>query len=203
MTPVRDPARMAFEAIVACAPAALAAALLGACSLVVQFHDQSLPAGADGGCTGAGCDDASVPPDVGPTPEAAAPDGDAGSPPPEAAPPPDHVAPCHGLANGYYCANDGPAAYPGPPSDLLTCNDGGVKAALPCDGGCLHIPDPFPDACNPCPGVKNGLYCGRDLAGFPSYNADFLLQCQNGDAVQVVACAHGCGSSGTTSSCFP
>jgi hypothetical protein len=60
-----------------------------------------------------------------------------------------------------------------------------------------------PDACNPCPGKGDGLYCGRDLAGFPAANADFLIQCQSGNVSQDVACAHGCKSSGTSSSCYP
>ena len=98
--------------------------------------------------------------------------------PKEAGPAPDHYAPCSGLASGYYCADDGPHGFAGPLSDLLFCDDGGIGEATPCDGGCLKLPAPFPDACNPCPGVADGLYCGRDLAGFPAYNADFLIQCQ-------------------------
>jgi hypothetical protein len=176
---------------------------LAACSALVQFHDESL------GCDASACADGSLGDDVvvQPVPDAGPPDGSGlDAPGPEASPStpdaaPDHYAPCEGLASGYYCANDGPNAYAGPASDLLRCVDGGIGKATPCDGGCLKLPDPFPDACNPCPGVPNGLYCGRDLAGFPSYNADFLVQCQNGDTVQQVACPHGCGSNGTMSAC--
>lgn len=172
------------------------------CSLIVQFHDEPL----DG--------DASVQPDSGSAgnPDAGEPDtsgesADTGGDvlvthPKEAGPAPDHYAPCSGLASGYYCADDGPHAFAGPSSDLLFCDDGGIGQAFPCDGGCLKLPDPFPDACNPCPGVADGLYCGRDLAGFPAYNADFLIQCQGGNTVQQVACVHGCDSMGKMSACY-
>jgi hypothetical protein len=172
------------------------------CSLVVQFHDQPVDAGAG--------DDAVTPEDSGAPPQ----DGSMPDEPDvtvvdsapgmkEASVKPDHYAPCSGLINGYYCANDGPTAFSGPPSDLLFCDEGGIGQAFTCDGGCLDLPDPFPDACNPCPGVVNGLYCGRDLAGFPAYNADFLIQCQAGATVQQVACAHGCDSNGKMSACAP
>ncbi len=173
------------------------------CSLIVQFHDQ--PVG----------DDASVQQDgsMAVNPDTGEPDSGGGAPdasvdvvvphPKEAGPAPDHYAPCSGLASGYYCADDGPHSFAGPSSDLLLCADGGIGAATPCDGGCLKLPDPFPDACNPCPGVADGLYCGRDLAGFPAYNADFLIQCQQGSTVQQVACPHGCDSLGKMSACYP
>jgi hypothetical protein len=115
----------------------------------------------------------------------------------------DHYAPCANLANGYYCATDGLHGYAGSQNDLVYCSDGGVGKTTFCDGGCLPLPAPFPDACNPCVGQPDGLYCGRDLPGFPAINADFLIQCQTSNVVQSVACAHGCKSSGTASSCYP
>jgi len=187
-------------------PLAIATCLGAAsCSLVVQFHDQ--PASGDASTS----DDALAPSsDSGTTPEdASAADAadasaaDSAPPTKEAGAAPDHYAPCSGLVNGDYCANDGPTAYAGPSSDLLTCVDGGLEQALGCDGGCLHLPAPFPDACDPCVGVADGHYCGRDLAGFPVDNADFLIQCQAGNTVQDVACLHGCGSHGTLSACNP
>lgn len=175
---------------------------LTACSLIVQFHDQ---AACDGGlCLDSGAGVGDDGPSLGDaTAEASLPDaGHEGGKGPSEAGVPDVYAPCGSLRSGYYCANDGPFAYAGPPTDLLYCLDGGIGKATPCDGGCLHLPDPFPDACNPCPGVPNGQYCGRDLAGFPAFNADFLIQCQNGDTVQQVACPHGCGSNGAMSACY-
>jgi len=180
----------------------IAASLCAAsCSLVVQFHDQDA-----GGVAG---DDAGTLDDTGVEPEDSGtlidPDAtvvDSAPPLKEAGVKPDHYAPCSGLVNGYYCANDGPTAFSGPPTDLLFCDEGGIGQAFTCDGGCLDLPAPFPDACNPCVGVADGTYCGRDLAGFPAYNADFLIQCQTGNTVQQVACAHGCGSNGKMSACY-
>jgi hypothetical protein len=170
------------------------------CSLVVQFHDQ--PGGADAGEDAGGPDDTGAPPEDGSMmdePDVTVVDSAPGMK--EAGVKPDHYAPCLGLVNGYYCANDGPTAFAGPSSDLLFCDEGGIGQAFTCDGGCLDLPSPFPDACNPCVGVADGLYCGRDLAGFPAYNADFLIQCQTGNTVQQVACAHGCDSNGKMSAC--
>jgi hypothetical protein len=173
------------------------------CSLIVQFHDQ--PGGDDASAAEDGASEDSGKPadDASMADEPDASVVDSAPPLKEAGVKPDHYAPCSGLVNGYYCANDGPTAFAGPMSDLLFCDEGGIGHAFTCDGGCLDLPAPFPDACNPCVGVADGLYCGRDLAGFPAYNADFLIQCQTGNTVQQVACAHGCGSNGKMSSCNP
>jgi len=185
--------------------AATGAALTLSCSLLVQFHDAPVDA-----CEGGFCgDDSSAPekdvtttPDVGidAKPEASA---DAGKVEAAVEAGPDHYAPCGNLANGFYCAGDGLHAYAGSPDDLVVCADGGIAKITLCDGGCLPLPSPFPDACNPCPGNPDGTYCGRNLAGFPAENADFLIQCQSGNAVQTVACLHGCDSVGTSSTCYP
>jgi hypothetical protein len=188
--------------------ASAAAALTASCTLLVQFHDAP-----GGGCEGGFCgDDASVLEDsfVPPTADSgvdgahdAAATGDAGKVEAAVEAGPDHYAPCDDLASGFYCAEDGLHGYAGSPDDLVQCADGGIAKVTLCDGGCLPLPAPFPDACNPCPGNPDGTYCGRNLAGFPAVNADFLIQCQTGNVVQSVACAHGCDSSGTSSSCYP
>lgn len=41
------------------------------------------------------------------------------------------------------------------------------------------------------------------IAGFPSFNADILIQCTGGAVASQDACAHGCMSSGTMSVCYP
>lgn len=191
--------------------AALAAGLaagagVASCSLLVQFND--VPGGAcDGGLCG---DDATVADVVGPetasdggVPEAHPADGGDAAHADVVEAGVDHYAPCGNLASGFYCATDGLHGYAGSQDDLVHCVDGGVGAVTFCDGGCLPLPAPFPDACNPCVGHPDGLYCGRDLPGFPAINADFLIQCQTSNVVQSVACAHGCKSSGTASSCYP
>ena len=170
---------------------AAAAALLVSCTFLVSFDD------VDGGaCDGGLCGDGSRP-----RPDARI-DGDADDPEDDAPDNADHYAPCASNANGYYCAMDGLHGYAGSPNDLVYCFDGGVDKVSDCDAGCLALPSPFPDACNPCGGKPDGYYCGRDLAGFPSIDADFLLQCQTGNAVQKVACAHGCGSNPPMSACY-
>jgi hypothetical protein len=195
-------ARWAF---VACAvPAFAAVALSASCTLLVHFDDA-----AGGACDGGECADATQPldahadGDAGAAGDAASDAGGEGSAPDAADGGVDHYAPCGNLASGYYCATDGLHGYAGPANDLVHCVDGGIGQVTSCDGGCLPLPAPFPDACNPCVGHPDGLYCGRDLAGFPAINADFLIQCQTANVVQSVACAHGCKSSGTASSCYP
>jgi hypothetical protein len=182
--------------------AAVVGASLGAasCTFLVQFHDE--PVGCDAGFCAV---DASSPLDVAQNMGA---DAAADTAKPTADAGPDTYAPCGpppqpALATGYYCATDGLHGYSGSAADLVYCLDGGIGKVTHCDGGCLPLPAPFPDACNPCPGVPDGLYCGRDLPGFPTDNADFLIQCQTDNAVMTVACAHGCDSSGTASSCLP
>ena len=113
----------------------------------------------------------------------------------------DHYAPCSGLSGGY-CGNNGLNGYAGSPNDLVHCVAGAIASVTYCDGGCLHVISPLPDACNPCVGVSNGIYCGRDLAGFPAMNADLLIQCLNSAAAQQTLCMSGCQSNGTTSACL-
>jgi hypothetical protein len=184
--------------VVACIAAA---ATFGAgCSFLVSFDDQP---SCDGGLCAV---DASVGIDaVADGAVDSAGDGakDGGRDAPADALPPNY-APCKGLNAGSYCANDGPDAYAGPKSDLLNCDGGKIYAVKPCgDAGCLAMPNPFPDCCNECPTKQNGTYCGRDFAGFPAANADILVGCQLGNAVQVFACPHGCKSSSNAASCYP
>jgi len=109
--------------------------------------------------------------------------------------------PCEGEANGLYCATDGLNHYQGPTNVLIRCDGGAVATETTCDAGCLALSDPFPDTCNACDSKPNGSYCGRDFSSFPTTDADWLVQCQNSNAVQLVACAHGCLSNGASSSC--
>jgi hypothetical protein len=164
------------------------------CTLLVQFHDQD--AGAEGGLPGddAGLDvtvDQQVEAESEASPEAAA---------------VDNWNPCFNKSPGYRCGNDGLSDLL-PDADLVYCtdvNDAGVIGSITvCEAGCLHVPDPFPDSCNPCAGVANGDYCGRDLSGFNPTNADILVACSAGWADYQDACVHGCGSNGKMSACYP
>jgi hypothetical protein len=169
------------------------------CTLLARFDDVTTGFSCDAGA----CGDAEpldarllpapdAPPDAIPHDASTAPDTSTA---------PDAGDPCLGLASGMYCGEDGLKGYVGPPGDLVACDGGGVARVVACDAGCLSMPNPFPDTCNECNGKPNGGYCGRDFPGFPARDADFFIQCQQGNAVQVVACAHGCGSNGAASAC--
>jgi hypothetical protein len=108
-------------------------------------------------------------------------------------------APCTGLADNTYCATDGLRGYGGSPDDLVVCAGGGVARATTCPAGCLPMPAPFPDACNPCVRRADGLHCGRDFADFPVDDGDFLVECRAGAVAMSTPCPHGCASSGGVS----
>jgi hypothetical protein len=167
---------------------------VAACTALVQFHDQPGSGGdasvVEGGAGHEAAGDTA-------TVDSGAGDDASGGDSMAAA---DHFNPCSGKASGYYCGNNGLEAGL-PPNDIVHCLNNGVATATPCAGGCLHVVDPFPDACNPCFGVADGMYCGRQLAGFPTFNGDILIQCQGGAATQQTACASGCSSVGTMSVC--
>jgi hypothetical protein len=170
---------------------------LAACTLLATFDDGMTSTGIsqDGSVLG----DASGDSLVLPFPEA----GDGSSPVDGADADTGPYAPCDGLLTGAYCATNGPHGYQGPPSDLLHCVDGGIGSVVSCDGGCLSLSNPFPDTCNGCNTMADGEYCGRDFPTFPSRDSEWLVQCHLGNAVQLVACAHGCNSNGTSSACAP
>lgn len=174
---------------------ALAAPALS-CSLLVQFHDQ------DGGAgdAGPGGDDASMRDVSQEHEEDASSDLDAGYEAEAAAV--DNWNPCSMKSDGWRCGNNG-LTDPLPDADLVYCSSGFIGSVTVCDAGCLHVVDPFPDSCNPCGQVANGDYCGRDLAGFNTDNADILIGCTGGQAELQDACVHGCGSNGNMSSCYP
>jgi hypothetical protein len=164
---------------------ALGAVAAGAgCTFLIDFQDQ--PA-----CDGGACADA------------AADGGDGAVLLPDVADGP--YAPCEGLGNGAYCGTDHLKAYRGSANDLVQCADGGLAKAIFCDGGCLSMPDPFPDTCGGCLGKANGTYCGRDFPDFPhgaGGDDDFLIGCQSDNTVVNSPCPHGCKSSGADASCY-
>ena len=158
------------------------------CTLLVQFHDQD--AGEEAGLpsTDGGVDvtqEAQVEAEV--EAEAAA---------------VDNWNPCATKTNGWRCGNNGLDDLL-PDADLVYCSGGNIGTLTLCDGGCVHVVDPFPDSCNPCGGATNGNYCGRDLAGFNPDNSDILVTCAGGQVGDQDACAHGCGSNGNMGACFP
>jgi hypothetical protein len=173
---------------------ATVAAGSAACTLLARFDDLPLlDAGVDASANEAGPD--SAPPDDGHAPEASP--VDAGVDVEVDA----NVDPCVGKTSGAYCGGDG-VVYSS--ADLVLCDGGAVALIVACDGGCLPLSNPFPDTCNECNAKPDGgSFCGRDFPGFPARDADWLIQCQQGNAVQRTACQHGCISSGASSACAP
>jgi hypothetical protein len=164
----------------------VAAASSGACTLLARFDDlPPLDAGIDAppSLDGSAASDAPSSSDANDAAEAGA-----------------DVDPCVGHATGSYCGNDGLDA---PATDLVRCDGGAVAEIIACDAGCLSLSNPFPDTCNGCNTKPNGAYCGRDFPVFPAADSDWLIQCQLGNAVQLVACQHGCLSNAAASSCAP
>jgi hypothetical protein len=111
------------------------------------------------------------------------------------------LEPCIGKQNGWYCGNNGLDELL-PDADLVYCDGGGIGSITMCEAGCLHVVDPFPDSCNPCGGLANGDYCGRNLPGFNPDNSDILVGCTGGQVSLQDACVSGCGSNGNMSACY-
>ena len=160
--------RATMTRVRACLGLTIAACVCTAsCSLLVQFHDQ--PGGDDASAAEDAPDDSGKPvTDASMADEPDASVVDSAPPMKEAGVKPDHYAPCSGLVNGYYCANDGPTAFAGPPSDLLYCDEGGIGQAYTCDGGCLESArSRSPTRAIRASGSPMALYCGRNLRGLP------------------------------------
>lgn len=154
-----------------------------ACTLLVQFED--VPAGLD----------ASLP-----TPDATRADAGVDSSDSGEVDLSD-ARPClradgSALSNGWYCAGNGTGYWPGPKDTLFRCTGGKYEATL-CDGGCVFFRTGVPDRCDPCPGRKDGKYCGPEV-GWDSAARDedltkFLIECIQGDlAAGAQRCTNSC-----------
>jgi hypothetical protein len=187
---------------------ALACAVVTAsagCSFLIAFDDQP---SCDGGLCASEASVAADAPNV--TVDAARPDdAEAGPPPPPRDAGPDTYDPCNGVPSGAYCATDQLHGWVGPTNYLVFCQNNAVARADLCDGGCLSMPNPFPDTCSGCPGKPDGVYCGRDFPNFPKTgdgsigDDDFLIACQAGNVSTNYPCPHGCKSNGAAASCYP
>jgi hypothetical protein len=180
--------------------ASAATAAAAGCTFLIPFDDQP-------SCDGGLCEsvEASARGDAPPLADAAADArrGD-GAAPRDAGP--DTYDVCDGNVNGLYCATDGLQGWAGSSQDLIQCANEAVAKATLCDGGCLSMPNPFPDTCSGCPDKADGVYCGRDFPSFPHGDGgddDFLIACQSGNVSTSYPCPHGCKSEGTASSCYP
>jgi hypothetical protein len=175
---------------------ALVTAALAGCTLLIPFddvpggadasHDADLPVRGDGsvadvsvGPIDAGIADA--PRDIGL----------------------EELSACVGMTNGLYCGNNQIKDYPGSSDDLVACDGGKVVYVKPCStgGGCLHMVNPHPDACDECARkASGGYYCGRDMYQWVSGNANVRVQCMAGAVVGTTLCTT-CTSNGNASTC--
>ncbi len=166
-------------------------AIVAGCTFLVSFEDMPGLEDAGGSRPDVVTRDRQVPT----TPEEPITPVDAGSDAAVVFPPPcdpsfplDAVA-CGG-ANGSVCART-LASYPSghdPGSDLVRCGPGGATCVQHCPFGCAEMPNGFSDQCDPCNGRRDGYYCGHELAGSPTENADLAIRCESGTRAEAAVC---------------
>ncbi|MGC4079474.1 MAG: hypothetical protein QM702_21025 [Rubrivivax sp.] len=108
---------------------------------------------------------------------------------------------CVGLSDGQYCGNNRLKGYPYK-DDLVVCSNNKIYSVKTCTKGvgCIHLPDPFADECDECAGKANGYYCGRQLSGWKTENANVQVQCMNGSYTTLKICKTSC-TNGATAVC--
>lgn len=110
---------------------------------------------------------------------------------------------CKGRVDGLYCSGD-QIVWPGNKDDLITCKGQLVSNVRYCANGvgCIRMLNGYPDQCDECTAKADGVYCGRDMAGWDTKNANQRVRCQNKAQVGLLLCGvAGCGSNGTASAC--
>jgi hypothetical protein len=109
---------------------------------------------------------------------------------------------CKGKLDGKYCGGN-TIVWPGDKDDLITCKTNVVASVRLCTSGvgCIRMINGYPDQCDECGSKADGVYCGRDMAGWDPKNADTRVRCQNKAEVGLLLCAAGCSSNGTASFC--
>jgi hypothetical protein len=107
------------------------------------------------------------------------------------------------IHQGNYCGNSVDLACYAGAATHVWCDDAGTAILTDCDGGCISMPDPHPDFCNPCVGMPSRSYCGKDLdivqgpVGTPKYNGDILFVCNGGQLqANFTPCSNGCNNGG-------
>ena len=114
----------------------------------------------------------------------------------EAAPSDGGFDACRAAVPGAYCGRVLPG-YSGGTQDLVRClGDGTTGSITPCTAGCSSMPNGRQDACNPCAGRDDGVYCMHELlVDYPGN--DVIVTC---GAAAVTASAR-CPLVCTTSAC--
>lgn len=110
---------------------------------------------------------------------------------------------CDGLVDGQYCGNNQLIDYPGSKDDLVYCQGSAVAQVRVCENGtgCIRMPNPKPDECDECADKDDGQYCGRDMAGWSTKNANMYVLCQ-GHGTSIVQPCSNCVSEGNMSKCW-
>jgi hypothetical protein len=176
---------------------ACALAMVAGCTFLIDFQD--VPPEGDGGTVDnqvpigppdvrvdANLGDAAI--DTGPDARDAIADPDA----------------CKGHQDGKYCGGD-QITWPGSKDDLVTCKTGKVSVVkyCPTGQGCIQMLDGHPDECDVCAQKGDGTFCGRDMPGWATPDAEnghFLIRCQTGRVVTSKLCFT-CKSAGINSAC--
>lgn len=109
---------------------------------------------------------------------------------------------CKGKLDGKYCGGD-TIVWPGDKDDLITCKTSLVSNVRLCTTGvgCIRMLNGYPDQCDECASKVDGTYCGRDMTGWDTKNAETRVRCQNKAEVGLLLCANGCASNGAASAC--
>ncbi len=173
---------------------AWALAMLAGCTLLIDFQEVASVDGGPDTATPIGPPDVRVDSDSG----LDAPGDTARSDGRDATGNPDA---CKGHPDGKYCGGD-QITWPSK-EDLVTCKGGQILGVRFCatGQGCLQMLNGSPDECDECANKIDGMYCGRDLPGWDTSNAQFLLRCQTGRVVTLRPCPTTCKSAGVNSAC--
>ena len=173
------------------------ASMLAGCTFLIPFDD--VPAAIEGGSPAVF--ESSVGPDVTVADSNDHDVVDAGADVRDAIANPDA---CKGHGDGKYCGGNMIVWPPENKDDLITCKGQVVSNVRVCTSGvgCIRMLNGFPDQCDECATKADGIYCGRDMAGWDPKNADQRVRCQNRAEVGLLLCnAPGCGSNGAASAC--
>jgi hypothetical protein len=169
--------------------------MLAGCTFLISFDDVPVD---DGGLDDAARSNPDVRVDARPDPDTGIVDGGADAA--DAIADPDA---CKGHVDGKYCGGN-QLVWPGPNDDLITCKGGLVSSVkyCPTGQGCIRMLAGYPDQCDECASKPDGTYCGRDMPGWETKNANFRIRCEAPGQVGILPCGgSGCISNGDASHC--
>lgn len=113
----------------------------------------------------------------------------------------DYTQACVGKGDGKYCNGDQVSVDGGSRDDLIACAGGQTIGAKTCTNGCLRMPSGFPDECDECKTLVDGLYCGDDFVDWAAKNKNTRIRCEGGVVTGNLICSVACAGTGPTASC--